>query len=126
VQANAVKLSGLRRVFKNTGGLDITQIETAVQEAITNRSWSREIWIVAARLMDLDYFSDSVRRGMTNRNWQLLMYIDSLATSCGRGNARLRIFCHSGADVTVPPPKKRKKGPLKSKSAQKAVAKKVP
>jgi superfamily II DNA or RNA helicase len=109
VQANAVKLSGLRRVFKNSAGLGITQIEAAVQEAITNRSWSREIWIVAARLMDLDYFSDSVRRGMTNRNWQLLMYIDSLATSCGRGNARLRIFCHNGADVIVSPPKSEKK-----------------
>jgi superfamily II DNA or RNA helicase len=119
VQANKVKLSGLNRVFKNSAGLGIKQIETAVQEAVTNRSWSREIWIVAARLMDLNYLAESVRAGMTNRNWQLLMYIDGLATACGRGNVRLRIFCHDGADVTVSPPKRRKKSPGKAKRAQK-------
>jgi len=119
VQANAVKLKGLKRVFKNSAGLDIKQIETAVAEAVTNRSWSREIWIVAARLMDLNYLSQSVKGGMTNRNWQLIMYIDGLATACGRGNARLRIFCHNGADVTVSPPKKPKKTAGKAKRSRK-------
>ncbi|MES5481550.1 DEAD/DEAH box helicase family protein [Bradyrhizobium sp. INPA03-11B] len=117
VQANQVKLNGLKRVFKNSAGLDIKQIETAIQEAVTNRSWSREIWIVASRLMDLDYLAESVRGGMTNRNWQLLMYLDGLATACGRGNARLRIFCHDGADVTVSAPKKRRKSPRSQKKA---------
>jgi hypothetical protein len=119
VQANAVKLKGRKRVFKNSAGLDIKQIEAAVAEAVTNRSWSREIWIVAARLIDLNYLAESVKRGMTNRNWQLLMYIDGLATACGRGNARLRMFCHNGADVTVSPQKKPKKTPGKAKRAGK-------
>jgi hypothetical protein len=119
VQANKIKLTGLKRVFKNLARLDIKQIETAVQEAVTNRSWSREIWIVAARLMDLNYLAASVKGGMTNRNWQLLMYIDGLATACGRGNARLRIFCHEGADVTVSPPERRKKNPGKGKRVRK-------
>jgi hypothetical protein len=119
VQANKVKLTGLKRVFKNSAGLDIKQIETVVAEAVANRSWSREIWIVAARLMDLNYLAESVKGGMTNRNWQLLMYIDGLDTACGRGNARLRIFCHNGADVTLSPPKKRKKAPGKIKFVRK-------
>jgi hypothetical protein len=44
-----VTLTGLGRVFKNSKNLNSTQIVSAIQEALTNRSWSREIWIVAAR-----------------------------------------------------------------------------
>ncbi len=62
VQANKVKLTGLKRVFKNSGGLDINQIESSVAEAVSNRSWSREIWIVAARLMDLNYLATGQKK----------------------------------------------------------------
>ncbi|WP_315764245.1 DEAD/DEAH box helicase [Bradyrhizobium sp. SZCCHNR2009] len=123
VRANTLKLTGLRRVFKNSSKLDIRQIELAVGEAMTNRSWSREIWIVAARLMDLEYLTRSVQKGMSNRNWQLLMYVDSLATACGRGNARLRIFCHNGSDVATKPSSRVRK-PTKKQTAKKTTLQK--
>jgi hypothetical protein len=94
VQANSTRLTGLKRVFKNSRSLDGPAILKEVTEALTNRSWSREIWILAARLLDRGQFETSIRNGMKNRNWQLLMYIDSLGTACARGNARLRIYCH--------------------------------
>jgi hypothetical protein len=101
VRANIVTLTGLSRVFKNSHGLGLDQIVSAIQEALTNRSWSREIWIVAARLLDRDYVEASVKARMTNRNWQLLMYLDSLTTACARGNTRLRIFCHGSAATAL-------------------------
>jgi hypothetical protein len=109
VRANTVTLTGLRRVFKNNKNLNSTQIVSAIQEALTNRSWSREIWIVAARLLDRDHVERSVKTRMTNRNWQLLMYLDSLTTACARGNTRLRIFCHAGAQPATSPPTTRKR-----------------
>ncbi len=94
VNANGKTLTGLNRVFKNSRGLDAAAILKEVTEALTNRSWNREIWILAARLLDRAAFEKSIRAGVKNRNWQLLMYIDSLGTACARGNARLRIYCH--------------------------------
>jgi hypothetical protein len=102
VRANKKVLVGLSRVFKNSRGLNPAAILVEVREALTNRSWSREIWIVAARLLDRDHFEQSVRRKMTNHNWQLLMYLDSITTACARGNTRLRIFCHASPANAAP------------------------
>jgi hypothetical protein len=102
VRANKKVLVGLSRVFKNSRGLNPAAILAEIREALTNRSWSREIWIVAARLLDRDHFEQSVRRKMTNHNWQLLMYLDSITTACARGNTRLRIFCHASPAKAAP------------------------
>ena len=94
VRANKITLTGLKRVFKNSRGLNTDAILAEITEALTNRSWNREIWILAARLLDKAAFEKSIQGGMKNKNWQLLMYLDSLTTACARGNARLRIYCH--------------------------------
>lgn len=105
--------------FKNSHSLALDQIVSAIQDALTNWSWSREIWIVAARLLDRDYVEANVKARMTNRNWQLLMYLDSLTTACARGNTRLRIFCHHAAVAMAPaPPSRRKPVPAKPKKTR--------
>ena len=119
VRANTVTLTGRSRIFKNSHSLALDQIVSAIQDALTNRSWSREIWIVAARLLDRDYVEANVKARMTNRNWQLLMYLDSLTTACARGNTRLRIFCHHAAVAMAPaPPSRRKPVPAKPKKTR--------
>ena len=109
VRANDTILTGRHRVFKNSDGLDMPGIVDAVQGALTNRAWSREVWILAARLLDRRHVEASARRGRTNRNWQLLMYLDSLTTACTRGNARLRVFCHDSLPPPTPSSTSRKK-----------------
>jgi hypothetical protein len=50
-------------------------------------------WLVAGRLLDVELARRrALGADLNNRTRQLLMYIDSLTTSCGRANARLRIF----------------------------------
>jgi superfamily II DNA or RNA helicase len=109
VRANTVTLTGRSRIFKNSQGLDSNGIVSSMQEALTNRAWSREIWIMAARLLDRRHVEASVRARRTNRNWQLLMYLESLTTACARGNARLRIFCHASPDPAATPARRRRR-----------------
>jgi hypothetical protein len=61
---------------------------------LTNRSWQREVWILAARLLDRAALQKDLRGSHTNRSWQMQMYLDTLFTTCARGNTALRIFCH--------------------------------
>ena len=99
VNANGVHLVGRHRVFKNSCTLDREQIRDAIIAGLSNRSWSREVWIVAARLLDRAAVEKAASRG-SNRIIQLLMYLDTLTTACARGNVRLRIFCHSRGVLT--------------------------
>jgi hypothetical protein len=94
VYANKVPLIGLGRVFKNTQNLSVGDIDDAVKAALTNRSWQREVWILAARLLDRAALEDDLRGSHTNRSWQMQMYLDTLFTACARGNTGLRIYCH--------------------------------
>jgi hypothetical protein len=94
VYANKVPLTGLSRIFKNTQNLSIGDIDDAVKAALTNRSWQREVWILAARLLDRAALEDDLRGSHTNRSWQMQMYLDTLFTGCARGNTALRMFCH--------------------------------
>lgn len=99
VMANQTRLTGLSRLFKNSGGLAAPEARNRVVAALTNRSWSREIWIVAGRLLDRKIVEAAAsKRDGSNRTWQLLMYLDTLATACARGNAKLRVFCHEGTE----------------------------
>lgn len=80
-------------MFRNTAGIAHDEIAEHVRRAFSDPSRSREVWIVLGRLIDLEI----VRKGaisskISYRTRQLLMFIDSLSTSCGRANALLRIF----------------------------------
>ncbi len=94
VYANKVPLTGLSRIFKNSQNLSVEEIDKAVKGSLTNRSWQREVWILAARLLDRAALEDDLRGKRTNRSWQMQMYLDTLFTACARGNTALRIYCH--------------------------------
>lgn len=92
--ANATKLP-LSRYFKNSRSLSSSEINARVKSALLNPSWTKEVWIVAGGLVNIDHARDKARSGdFTNRRRQFLMYIDSLKTACARANARLRVFGH--------------------------------
>jgi superfamily II DNA or RNA helicase len=92
--ANTTSLP-LSRYFKNSRSLASREINARVKAALLNPSWTKEVWIVAGRLVNIDHVRDKARAGdFTNRRRQLLMYIDSLKTACARANARLRMFGH--------------------------------
>jgi hypothetical protein len=66
-----------------------------VRSALRNPSFQREVWIVAGRLIEIETTRDRARKKMlSNRDRQLLMFLESLSTACGRAGARLRIFGH--------------------------------
>ena len=70
-------------------------VAATVRAALTNPSYDRKVWIVAGRLTDVEKTRDRARKkALTNRDRQLLMFLESLGTVCGRTNARLRIFGH--------------------------------
>jgi hypothetical protein len=94
VYANKIPLTGLSRVFKNSQNLSVEEIDKAVKGSLTNRSWQREVWILAARLLDRAALEDDLRGKRSNRSWQMQMYLDTLFTACARGNTALRIYCH--------------------------------
>lgn len=90
-----VPASGSIRIFRNSGGLAPDDIAARVREALRDRRIAKEVWLVAGRLLDLEIARKrALASTLSNRTRQLIMYIDGLSTTCGRANARLRIFAH--------------------------------
>lgn len=94
--ANEKKLN-ISRIFRNSENIPRDKIAHHVRSAMMNPSYRREIWIVAGRLIDPKRIRKrAIAADLSNRQRQLLMFIESLRTSCGRANAQLRIFGHEG------------------------------
>lgn len=90
--ANKTRLT-YSRVMRNNNKIPKKNISSTVRVAMRNPSLSKEIWIVAGRLTDINGLRDKAKSNrLTNRQRQLLMYIDGLTTACARANSRLRIF----------------------------------
>ncbi len=88
-------LMGSIRIFRNLNGVANGDIASVVRAALRDRRINKEVWLVAGRLLDIDVArTRALSADLNNRTRQLLMYIDSLTTTCGRANARLRIFAH--------------------------------
>jgi len=91
--ANKTKMTGVSRIFRNNAGIAKADLSAHVRRALVDSSRSREVWIVLGNLIDLaDVETAALSSPITYRVRQLLMFIDSLSTSCGRANAVLRIF----------------------------------
>jgi hypothetical protein len=85
----------LSRVFRNERNLRDDQIADKVRRTLTNPSTEREIWIVVGRLFDVDLARRQALDGdLSNHQRQLLMFLTSMNTACGRANAQLRVFGH--------------------------------
>lgn len=88
----AVKLS---RIYRNEGAVPADQLAETVRQALQNPSFEREVWIVAGRLLDVQAVRKKTqKKTLSHRDRQLLMFLESLGTACGRANARLRVFGH--------------------------------
>jgi hypothetical protein len=88
----AVKLS---RIYRNEGAVPADQLAETVRQALQNPSFEREVWIVAGRLLDVKAVRKKTqKKTLSHRDRQLLMFLESLGTACGRANARLRVFGH--------------------------------
>lgn len=85
----------LSRVFRNTRNIPPSKISAAVKAALVNPSFNREVWIVAGNLFDVEATRASAEKAtLSNRDRQLLMFLEALTTVCGRAGARLRVFGH--------------------------------
>jgi hypothetical protein len=93
VHANGVTLN-LNRVFRNTNRHTVRNIESIAARALSDRSWNREIWILAGNLMSRDFVEQAIRNDSSNRARQFLMYLESLVTGCARANSTLKIYCN--------------------------------
>lgn len=83
----------LSRIFKNDRNVPEDEIAARVRFALRNPTYAKEIWIMAGRLMDVSTVrSRAEAKDLSNRQRQLLMFIQSLRTSCARANTSLRIF----------------------------------
>jgi hypothetical protein len=94
VTANKVKLNKSRFMKRPHGATD-DEIDRDIRAALQNPRWSKEVWIVAGRLLDVEHVRVAAQKNdLSNRLRQLLMFLMSLRTACGRANAQLRIFGH--------------------------------
>lgn len=97
--ANATEIpsptGGSIRIFRNLENVANQDLAATVRAALRDRRIEKEVWLVAGRLFNVDLARTRALDGtLDNRTRQLLMYIDSMTTACGRANARLRIFAH--------------------------------
>jgi hypothetical protein len=97
--ANKTKIplpaSGNIRVFRNSDGIADADLAERVRSALRDRRIAKEVWLVAGRLLNIKVAEErALASTLSNRTRQLIMYIDGLTTTCGRANARLRIFAH--------------------------------
>lgn len=97
--ANKTKIpsppTGTIRVFRNNDGIADADLADKVRSALRDRRIAKEVWIVAGRLFNKAVAEQrALANTLSNRTRQLIMYIDGLATTCGRANAKLRIFAH--------------------------------
>ncbi|NRB54908.1 MAG: DEAD/DEAH box helicase family protein [Salinicola sp.] len=87
--------SGSIRIFRNSEGLAPEDVADRVRAALRDRRIAKEVWLVAGRLLNIETARErALASTLNNRTRQLIMYIDGLSTTCGRANARLRIFAH--------------------------------
>lgn len=93
VNANGVALN-LDRVFRNPTGYTVRELESIAARALTDRSWNREVWILAGNLMSRDFVEHAIRNDSSNRARQFLMYLESLVTGCARANSTLKVYCN--------------------------------
>jgi superfamily II DNA or RNA helicase len=97
--ANKTKIpppgSGNIRVFRNSDGIADVDLAEKVRSALRDRRIAKEVWLVAGRLLNIKVAEErALANTLSNRTRQLIMYIDGLTTTCGRANAKLRIFAH--------------------------------
>lgn len=86
---------GSIRIFRNSGGLAPGEVADTVRAALRDRRIAKEVWLVAGRLLNIKIARErALANTLNNRTRQLIMYIDGLSTTCGRANAKLRIFAH--------------------------------
>ncbi len=91
--ANKTPMPGISRIFRNSAGIAEEDISNHVRQAFVDPSRSREVWIVLGNLIDLGNVErNALSSPIAYRVRQLLMFIDSLSTACGRANALLKIF----------------------------------
>lgn len=96
VNANGKTLAGLQRIFKNSKNLNLDAARATMLAALRNKSWNREVWIVASRLLDRGVLERRLDNGdPSNQTMQTSMFLASLTTSCARASAKLRIYCHT-------------------------------
>ena len=111
-----------KRVFLNRKGWSDAEMIKEVEEAISDRSWKREIWMVLGRMMSRNAVKKRIEDGAPDKfdsqTLQFLMHLESLATTCARASATLRIFCHPDAVVNVPKPPKGTASAAKSPAAK--------
>jgi len=87
--------SGSIRVFRNSDGIADGDLAEKVRSALRDRRIAKEVWLVAGRLLNIKVAEErALANVLSNRTRQLIMYIDGLTTTCGRANAKLRIFAH--------------------------------
>lgn len=87
--------TGSIRIFRNQESVADIDLAATVRAALRDRRIEKEVWLVAGRLFNIGLARTRALDGtLDNRTRQLLMYIDSMTTACGRANARLRIFAH--------------------------------
>jgi hypothetical protein len=94
VQANAVRLVGRNRIFRNVPGATAAQLNEKLIHACRNPSFNKEIWIVGAKMTRRGALNEGLDAAApANRLRQLLMHWDTLQTACARASVRLRWFC---------------------------------
>lgn len=82
--------SSMRRCFGSSTERTSSSLASRI---LVDRSWNREIWIVAGNLMSRDAVEEAIGSSDSNRTKQFLMYVESLITGCGRINSMLKIYC---------------------------------
>jgi superfamily II DNA or RNA helicase len=90
-----LKIDGtvLDRVVKHSGST--VNVTDRVARALSNPSYSREVWIVLGNALDLCELNNQLTRagGPTARMQQFGYYVDSLRTAFSRANTSLRVYC---------------------------------
>jgi hypothetical protein len=94
-----IKKLAMNRTLRSSG-MGSADLTKSIFEAITDRSWSREIWIVLGRILDRGALELGFNRAEVSNHFQQLgFYIEALRTSVGRANAQLKIFCPDHIEV---------------------------
>ncbi|MDE1244267.1 hypothetical protein [Vibrio aestuarianus] len=94
VQANKRTLKRCGRVFKNNGSMTNQEVDELLKRSVRNLSYEKELWIVGARMIDLDKVKSALEKTeLDNRLRQLLMHWHAMGTACARANVSLKWFC---------------------------------
>ncbi|ENP8342334.1 DEAD/DEAH box helicase family protein [Vibrio harveyi] len=94
VQANKKTLKRCGRVFKNNGSMTNQEVDELLKRSVRDLSYEKELWIVGARMIDLDKIKSALEKTeLDNRLRQLLMHWHAMGTACARANVSLKWFC---------------------------------